>query len=155
MYVVDEPSRYQASHCLPNVTADFVWRALQMCWIDIYLGPPDIVIHHAGKQFIARVFQANAELPHIETKAVPVESLNSMSFLERYHSPVRRAFNIIKSELLELSEKEILQIAVEPINDSVESDDPVPFLLVYVALPRIRFLTDKPMPNIVQRAVAL
>lgn len=40
------------------------------------LDSQDIVTHDAGWQFMARIFRTGAELPHIETKAVPVESAN-------------------------------------------------------------------------------
>lgn len=87
--VIDKSTRYLAARWLLNVTADTVWLALRMCWIDVYLGSPDVVTHDAGKQFMSRVFQANAELIHIEAKGVPVESANSMSLVERHHGPLR------------------------------------------------------------------
>ena len=76
---MDESTRYQAARWLPNVTAESVWRAMRLCWIDVYLSPPDIIMHDEGKQFVSKVFQTNAELLHIDTKRVPVEALNSMS----------------------------------------------------------------------------
>lgn len=126
-----------------------------MCWIDVYLGPPDVLTNDAGYQFKGLVFQANGKLLHIKTKAVPLVSLNSISFVKHYHSPVRRAFKIIKSESPELTEEEILQLNVKSINDSAGPDGLVLSLLVYGALPRPEFPTDKPTPNMVLRAVAL
>lgn len=62
LHVVDESTRYQAARWLPKISADAVWRALRMCWIDVYLGHPDFITHDAGKQFMARVFQSNSEM---------------------------------------------------------------------------------------------
>jgi len=97
LHVVDEATRYQAARWLPANSADDVWRALRMCWIDVYLGPPNVVAHDAGKNLIARTFQLNANIMNIETKSIPIESPNSMTYVERYHTPLKRAFKIIKS----------------------------------------------------------
>jgi len=107
-----------------------------MCWIDVYLGPPNVVAHDAGKNLIARAFQLNANMMNIKTKEIPIESANSMTYVERYHTPLRRAFRIIKSELPNISDEEVLQYAVKSLNDSVGPDGLVPTLLVYGALPR-------------------
>lgn len=104
---------------------------------------------------MVRVFKDNAELLHIETKAVPVESANSMSIIERYHGPVRREFKIIKSEAPDLSDEEILQLAIKSINDSVGPGGIIPTLQVYGALPRLGFNTDKSTPTMQQRAISV
>lgn len=80
---------------LKYIFADAVWRASRMCWIDVYLGPPDVVTHDAGLHFMNHVIQKNAEL--IETKAVLVESASSMTFVKIYYCPLRRAFNIMEN----------------------------------------------------------
>lgn len=155
LHVVDESTRYQAAWWLARVSAEAVWEAMRMCWIDVYLGPPDIITHDAGKQFMARAFQTNAELLHIETNSVPVESANYMSTVERYHTPVRRAFKIIREEAPQMSAKAALQTAVKAVNDSVGPDGLVPTLLVYGALPRLGVPGEKPTPTTLQRAIAL
>lgn len=153
LHVVEEATRYQAAWWLPNVTAESVWRSLRLCWIDIYIGTPDIITHDAGKQFITQVFQKNAELLHIETKCVPIESPNSMSVLEGYHTPIRHACNIVTSEAPDLDEEAALQIAVKSVKDSTGQDGLVPTLLLYGALPRLGFPNDKPTPSTSQRAI--
>lgn len=155
LHVVDEATRYQAARWLSNVTAESVWRAMRLCWIDVYLGPPDIVMHDAGKQFVARVFQTNAELLHIETRDVPIETPNSMSYVERYHNPIRHAFKIVTAEAPDLDPEAALQTAVKSVNDSIGPDGLVPTLLVYGALPRLGFPNECPTPSTFQRAVAL
>lgn len=155
LHVVDESTRYQAARWLPTVSADAVWRALRMCWIDVYLGPPDVITHDAGKQFMARVFQSNSEMLRIQTKGVPIESPNSMSFVERYHVPVRRAYNIINAEAPDTDPEQALQMAVKSVNDSAGPDGLVPTLLVYGALPRLGLPSDPPTPSSFKRAVAV
>lgn len=97
LYVVDEATRYQAASGLPTVAAESVWRTLRLCWIYICFWPPDILTHDAEKQLLAKVFQSNAELLHIDTKCVPFESPNSMTYVERYHGAIRHGYNIMKT----------------------------------------------------------
>lgn len=126
-----------------------------MCWRDVYLGPSDFIVHDAGKNFMEATFQANTDLLHIRTKFLPVESANSMTIVERYLAPMRRAFNIICKEAPETGQDEALQMAVKAINDSGGPDGPVPPLLVFGALPRPGLPTDSPAPSTFKRAVAL
>ncbi len=77
---------------MDKVSAPALWTALLLCWIDVYLGPPDVILHDAANAFLAKEFQGSAEILHIETKCVPVEAAQSMSIVERYHEPVRRAY---------------------------------------------------------------
>lgn len=155
LHVVDEATNFQAAKWLENMSSEALWRALRMCWIDVYLGPPDIVAHDAGKNFMGAAFQANTDMLHIRTKAVPVESANSMTVVERYHAPLRKAFHIIRKEAPDMEKEEVLQMAVKAINDSVGPEGLVPTLLVFGALPRLGLPTDAPTPSTFQRATAL
>ena len=73
----------------------------------------------------------------IEVKEVPVKAHNSVGKVERYHAPLRRAYEIISSELEDASEELTLQMAVKAINDSTSPDRLVPTLLVFNAYPQI------------------
>ncbi|KAF1828074.1 hypothetical protein BDW02DRAFT_538695, partial [Decorospora gaudefroyi] len=68
-------------------------------WIDMYVGPPDLIATNAGKNFISKEFLNNATSLAIEVKEVPVEAHNSIGKVERYHAVIRRAFDIITCEL--------------------------------------------------------
>lgn len=155
LHVVDEATRYQAAKWLRNYSTNEVWRALRMSWIDVYLGPPDVLAHDAGKQLMATQFQQNSALMSIKTKPIPIEAPFSMTYVERYHDPLRRAYKIIKAELPSSDPEEALQYAVKSLNDSVGPDGLVPTLLVYGALPRLGLPTDKPAPGTMERAVAV
>jgi hypothetical protein len=58
------------------------------------------------------------------------------------------------SEDLDVSKKIVLQITVKAINDTTDSDELVPTLLVFGAYPRMHVM-DLPAPSITQRAMAI
>ena len=136
------------------MSARNAWDTLRLCWIDVYLGPPDQIVHDAGKNFSSAEFRQQTKAMAIEVKEVPVEAHNSVGKVERYHAPLRRAYEIISSELEDASEELILQMAVKAVNDSAGPDGLVPTLLVFGAYPR---MTDDspPSPSVVQRAEAI
>jgi hypothetical protein len=70
------------------MTSQHVWNTLRTCWIDSYLGPPDIIVHDTGTNFTFQEFQQSAESLAISTKEVPVEAAASISIVKRYHKPL-------------------------------------------------------------------
>ncbi|KAK1995113.1 hypothetical protein LX36DRAFT_683289 [Colletotrichum falcatum] len=72
--------------------------ALRICWIDVYLGPPDWIITDAGLNFHAAKFKRAAHALSIKVKEIPIEAHNSISKVERYHGALRRAYEIIRNE---------------------------------------------------------
>ncbi|KAI0996966.1 hypothetical protein K3495_g11217 [Podosphaera aphanis] len=142
--VIDEATRFQAAKRLPNMTALATWNAIRQCWIDIYIGPPDIIAHDSGTNFVADKFQKLSTSMGIVTKCAPVESHNSMGLVERYHSPIRRAYQIIAEEFKEdgrqgTHKSMLLQMAIKAVNDTAGPDG----------------LTHPPAPTISQRAKAI
>lgn len=103
---------------------------------------------------MARPFQSSAAMMSIKTQPIIVEAQFSMTFVKRYHTPLRRAYQILRKIFPDIDQEEALQYAVKAINDSVGPDGPVPTLLVYGALPRLRLPTDMPAVGTMQRAVA-
>jgi hypothetical protein len=99
LHVVDQATRFQAARWLPDISAKTTWRAICLCWIDVYEGPPDLVIHDAGKNFTASEFQQNAKAQGIRTKCVPVEAPQSIGLIKRYHEPLHRAYVAVKEEM--------------------------------------------------------
>lgn len=100
-------------------------------------------------------FATSADLLHITTKEIPVESAKAMTVVEQFHSPVRKAFNIIKKESPGKDDVSALQMTVKAIKDSVGPDGLVLTLLVFGALPRTGLPKKKPTSSTFQRAVAL
>ena len=59
-----------------------VWDTLRICWIDMYLGPPDYFIYDAGKNFSLIEFQREARIMAVNIKEVPVKVHNSINKVE-------------------------------------------------------------------------
>ena len=74
-----------------------------MCWIDTYLGPPDIITYDVGKNFVSKEFKQYAIILRIAIRSVPVEAYNLVGIVERYYSPLRRIYYIIIAELLDIN----------------------------------------------------
>ena len=105
LHIVDEATRFQTGRWLQDISARHTWDILRMCWIDTYLGPPDLIAHDAGKNFISKEFKQYAGTLGINTKAAPVEAHNSIGMVERYHGPIRRAYQIIMTEMPEIDKE--------------------------------------------------
>ena len=82
LHVVDEGTRFQAGRWLQNISARHTWEVLRMCWIDTYLGPPDLITSDAGKNFVSKEFKEYANTMGIHMKAVLVEAHNSIGIVE-------------------------------------------------------------------------
>ncbi|KAK1989617.1 hypothetical protein LX36DRAFT_594372, partial [Colletotrichum falcatum] len=124
-----------------------------MCWIDVYLGPPDWIITDAGLNFHAAEFKRAARALFIEVKEIPIEAHNSIGKVERYHGALRRAYEIIRNE--SDAEPEVaLQLAVKAVNNTAGPDGLVPTLLVFGAYPRISD-NSPPSPSTLQRGEAV
>ncbi|KAI0991809.1 hypothetical protein K3495_g16378, partial [Podosphaera aphanis] len=156
LQVVDASTSFGAARFLTDMSSSTVWDTLRCCWIDTYQGPPDQIIHDAGSNFASKEFRQLSRTMAISTKEVPVESHNSIGKVERYHTPLRRAYEIIRDELKgeKISKEFILQMAQKVVNDTAGPDGIVPTLLVFGAYPRISDL-DAPAPSVTQRAKAI
>jgi hypothetical protein len=157
LHVVDSATAFQAAKFLNNKEqkAKDLWDAIMTCWINTYLGPPEWIVHDAGRNFGSAEFKQYAKGLCIRVQEMPVEAHNSIGKAERYHGPLRRAYQIIDAELGNaLTNDQKLQMAVKAINDTAGPDGLVPTLLVFGAYPR---MTDDSPPsfNVVQRAEAI
>ena len=153
LHVVDEATRFQVAQWLKNVSTKATWDALRLCWIDVYIGPPDMIITDAGKNFTSQEFHQHAAVMGISTKNVPVEAHWSIGITERYHAVLRRAYKIIVEET-QAKKEASLQMAVKAVNDSAGPNGLIPTLLVFGAFPRMTEL-DPPAPSIATRAMAI
>ena len=155
LHIVDAAAAFQAARFLEDSSAKTTWDTLRCCWIDTYLGPADYITHDAGKNFSSTEFRQQARSMAINIIEVPVEAHNSVGKIERYHLPLRRAFTIIRSELGEKINKNIiLQMAIKAINDTAGPNGIIPTLLVFGAYPRISDYSP-PSPSVSQRAEAV
>jgi hypothetical protein len=154
LHIIDEATRFQAARWLKDISAKHTWDILRLCWIDTYIGPPELITHDAGKNFISREFRQYAQSMAISTKSVPVEAHWSIGLVERAHPILRRAYQIITEECPGIAKDTALQMAVKAINDTAGPNGLVPTLLVFGAYPRMSNL-DPPAPSITERAVAI
>src|ERR1700721_4346368 len=147
LHVIDESTAFQAAKFLKDMSAKSTWDTLRICWIDVYQGPPDIIVSDAGKNFASEEFRQHATSMGISVKEVPVEAHNSVGKVERYHAPLRRAYDILCNELSTTSKEVILQMAIKAVNDSTGPNGIVPTLLVFGAYPRMT-KDSPPSPSI-------
>jgi hypothetical protein len=123
--------------------------------MDIYAGPPDVIVTDAGKSFVGAEFVANARIMAIEIEEVPVEAHNSIGKVERYHGPLKRAFKVIFANFGNaITPDNVLQMAVKAMNDTAGPDGLVSILLVFGTYPRL-LPSLPPSPSLTVRANAV
>jgi hypothetical protein len=154
-YAVNETTSFQAARFLTNLQAKTTWDTLRAIWVDTYAGSPDVIVTNAGKSFVGAEFVANARIMAIEVEEVPVEAHNSIGKVERYHGPLKRAFEVISANLGNaITPDHVLQMAVKAVNDTAGPDGLVSTLLVFGIYPRL--LTSLPSsPSLTVRANAV
>ncbi|KAF1934529.1 hypothetical protein EJ02DRAFT_471813, partial [Clathrospora elynae] len=147
LHVIDSATTFNGARFLPSMSTKDTWETLRMLWIDTYQGPPDIITHNAGTNFASVEFKSEAKIMGITCKQVPVEAHWSIGKVERYHAPLRRAYEILRAELdSRTSDDAVLQMAVKAVNDTAGPDGLVPTLLVFGAYPRIS-MDSPPSPS--------
>ncbi|KDN64679.1 putative conserved hypothetical protein, partial [Colletotrichum sublineola] len=147
---MDAATAFNTARFLQAVTTEHTWEALRMCWIDVYLGPPDWIVTDAGLNFHAAEFKRAARALSINIKEIPIEAHNSVRKVERYHTALRHAYEIFRTETD--AEPEItLQIAVKAVNNTAGPNGLVPTLLVFGAYPRINN-NSPPAPSTIKQA---
>lgn len=155
LHVVDSSTAFQGAKFLNAISAKETWQALRMLWIDTYQGPPDILTHDAGTNFASVEFRTEAKIMGVTCKQVPTEAHWSVGKIERYHAPLRRAWDILHGELSgTMPDEAILQMAVKAVNDTAGPDGLVPTLLVFGAYPRMT-TESPPSPSMVKRSEAI
>jgi len=94
-----------------------------------------VIVHDIGKNFALAEFRSMARTMAVIVKEVPVEAHNSVGLVERYHTPLRRAFEIFQED--GFNREVALQMAVKVVNDIVGPDRLILTLLVFGVYPRI------------------
>jgi hypothetical protein len=113
------------------------------------------MVINAGKNFKNSEFVANARILAIEVEEVPVEAHNSIGKIERYHGPLKRAFEVIIADLgTSLAPEYVLQVAIKAVNDTAGHDGLIPIFLMLETY--FRFLpSSPPLPSLIIRANAV
>ena len=137
LHVVDEATHYSAASFLKRMTAEETWKCLLSCWIRTYLRPPDHLRVDQGSNLMGKQFLDSAEAEGVSLLQAPIESPCSMSHVERYHAPLRVAFEKIRDSLPKSdTDVDCLQMAVKSVNDTIGREGLCPTLLVNGAIPR-------------------
>ena len=153
LHVVDSATAFQAARFLRSMSTKTAWEAIRACWIDVYIGPPETIVHDAGTNFASIEFRQYAQSMTITTKEVPVEAHHSIGKIERYHVPLKRAYEIIRQEMPDTTADIILQAAIKAVNDTAGPKGLIPTLLVFGAYPRMSATATT--PDIQRRANAI
>jgi hypothetical protein len=124
-------------------------------WIDTYVGPSDVIITDVSTNFINNKFVNNVRILAIEVEKILVKAHHSIDKVERYYSPIRRAFEIIIADLNnDITPDNALQITVKAVNDTAGPNGLILTLLVFETYPRIS-PSLPPFPSIIARAAAV
>jgi hypothetical protein len=155
LHVIDSATSFQAATFLKSMSARDAWNALCKCWIYVYQGPPDIIVHDPGTNFSSEEFRQHARIVGVSCKEMPVEAHWAVGKIERAHGPLRRAYEMLHDELSHCTDSDtILQMAVKALNDTAGPNGIVPTLLVFGTYPRIN-QDSPPSPDIQTRAIAV
>jgi len=102
----------------------------------MYIGPPDHIIYNPETNFALEEFRNNTKIIGITYKEMPIEAHWALGKVKYSHSPLRRAFKILKAEISYcIDNKILLQMAVKALNDTVGLNGIILTLLVFRAYP--------------------
>jgi hypothetical protein len=90
---------FQATSFLKDISARTAWDILRLCWIDIYLGLLDNIIHDIRKNFISIEFRQYTKSIVIQVQEMLVETYNSIGKIERYYTFLQQVYKIIYNKL--------------------------------------------------------
>jgi hypothetical protein len=71
---MDRATAFQDARFLSFISAANAWITLRELWIDIYQGPPSIIIHDVGTNFASKKFRNEARALYISFKQIPTEA---------------------------------------------------------------------------------
>ena len=91
----------------------------------------------------------------ISLEEAPIENPGSIGIVERYHAPLRAAFQKIRQTLSkrDADDSECLQMAVYSTNSTIGPEGLCPMLLVFGAIPRPARMTPSPSQLDRQKAI--
>lgn len=136
LHVIDEATHFMSACWLRKVSSKEVWNGLLRCWSNTYLGPPDFLRIDQGSQFVSSEFKSTADTARIQILETPIECPGSMSHIERYHGPLRVAYEKLATELKGERKDDLLKMAVSATNNTTGPEGLCPTLYVFGAIPR-------------------
>jgi hypothetical protein len=155
LHIVDDVTRFQIAQWLQNISVKHIWEMLRLCWIDVYLSSFDHILIDVDKNFASKKFRQFVISMTIIIKAMLVEAHWSINVVKRYHTELRRAYQMIFENLESTISKEIiLQIIVKAINDTANLDHLMFILLIFKAYLRMHVMNSS-VSSIIQRTMII
>lgn len=138
LHVLCTGTLFQQGCFLRNMSAAEAWKSLRRCWINIYAGAPDILVHDQGSNFTAAEFGEAADELGIIMKGIPTEAHERIGAVERRHAVVRSVYEKLKTDLPKTSAADRLSLTFRAINDVPDSDSGIcPTTMVFGVYPKI------------------
>lgn len=136
LHIVDEATHFTAATWLDNSTSKEIWKSLLQCWTHIYIGPPYFLRVDQCSNFVSKEFKGLTDTAGIKLVEAPIEYPSTMSHVERYHGPLRKAYTKLKENLSGEGKQFILQMAVYAVNNTIGPEGLCPSLCVFGAIPK-------------------
>jgi Reverse transcriptase (RNA-dependent DNA polymerase) len=153
LHVVDEATHFASASWLKNMTTRETWNTFMRCWSHVYMGPPEFLRIDQGTNFVSQEFKSLARAADVGILETPVESPASMTHVERYHGPLRDAYEKLAAMLSQESKENLLAMAVSCVNNTTGPEGLCPTLCVFGAIPRPARVI--PAPTQLARAKAI
>lgn len=135
LHIVDTQTHFQNAVFLKGESARDVWDAFIEAWSTVYVGYPQTLKSDHGKIFTSKSWKEWSSMAGINLEISGIESHNSAGIVERYHDPLRKIFNSIKSDYPQLDREIALRCAAKGINDTMGPEGLVPSYLVFGVIP--------------------
>ncbi|CAL3966403.1 unnamed protein product [Diplocarpon coronariae] len=113
-----------------------------------------LIFFNYSTNFNSAEFRGSLRSVGTTLKLILIKAHHLIRKVERYHRPLRRAFEIMIAKNPRLTNEERLKIAIEAVNDIAGPHRLIPTLLVFGAYPRLTEL-DPPNPLVEQRAAII
>lgn len=155
LHCVYKVTYFQFTRSLQDMSSETLGKEPPMCWINVYIGPPDVIVHEAGKNFMGSAFHAKPDMMHIQTESISAESAHSISIVKRYYSPLRRAYGVIRQNSPQTDKFAALKIALKAVNDLVGPGGLVMTCLVFGSIHRLGLPSEPSSPSTFERAFDL
>lgn len=153
VHMIHEAKHFMAAAFLRDQSTSEIWKTMQRLWTHVYLGPGYLTVDQ-GSAYVSTEMRETLEAADIVFREEPIENPGSIGTVERYHAPLRAAFEQIKTDLENnVTDDDCLRSATFAVNSSVGPEDLCPTLLVFGAVPRPA--GRSPSPTQIERGIAI
>lgn len=135
MYFFDTQTSFQNFIFIRDNISEGLWQASTQCCWTVYLRLPNELRVDQDVSFHSEKVTALVDVHGVTLQFSGVESHNSITKGERYHTPLRRVFKVLATNNPTMSKYLLLRYAIRGLNDTANIDDLVPLLLVFVIVP--------------------